>query len=386
MKKDIAYYSKDKMYKLKSKESRFSLKNMSILLLLLATILLVFGIIFLKTSIQINGKKIDVGYSENGNVDYTVYLKDNTFYDTKYLTSGMQYVASLINTINAKFNYEIHSDENLDYNYTYKIIGTLQIMDKTDSSKVLYTKDYKLLDEVKKTANSNNFVINEDVIINYNKYNNYVNSYKSEYGLSVNSQLVLKMYVDVEGNSELSEESLTKNNELQMTIPLSEQTVDIIINTDEISNSGNLATLIGLNVNNILILLIGMFLIMISLILFFIDRTIFRKYRKENIYSISLNKILRDYDRIIVNGNVSIDESMYSNKVFPDKFSEMVDASQRLNVPILYYDVIPGEKCFFIIAKDDTLYKYRLTKAYLEGQEEKLGENKDDQESIEILK
>ena len=44
----------------------------------------------------------------------------------------------------------------------------------------------------------------------------------------------------------------------------------------------------------------------------------------------------------------------------------MVDASQNLKSPILFYEVIKGEKCFFVIIKDDTLYKYRLTKAYLE--------------------
>ena len=47
----------------------------------------------------------------------------------------------------------------------------------------------------------------------------------------------------------------------------------------------------------------------------------------------------------------------------------MVDASQTLNSPILYYEVIKNEKCFFVIIKDDTMYKYRVSKAYLEKKE-----------------
>ena len=95
----------------------------------------------------------------------------------------------------------------------------------------------------------------------------------------------------------------------------------------------------------------------------------YREYVKRNIYTITVNKILKEYDRLIVNGSVTVDEASYANKVQPETFTEMVDAAQNLNAPILYYNVIPGEKCFFVIIKGDTLYKFRLTKAYLDRQE-----------------
>lgn len=91
-----------------------------------------------------------------------------------------------------------------------------------------------------------------------------------------------------------------------------------------------------------------------------------KEYNSFNIYNNTVNRILRDYDRLIVNGQVTLDESKYSNVVIPETFEEMVDASQNLKSPILFYEVIKGEKCFFVITKDDTLYKYRLTRAYLE--------------------
>ena len=68
-------------------------------------------------SVSINGKKINVRYNEIGTADYTVYLKDNNYYETDYLKSGMKYVASLIKTINTKFNYEVHSNQNVNYSY-----------------------------------------------------------------------------------------------------------------------------------------------------------------------------------------------------------------------------------------------------------------------------
>jgi len=375
-KEKVKYYSTDKMYTANKKKGIFDLKIWCYFLLILSTVLCLLGAYCVASSIEINGKEINVGYKEKGNADYTVYLKDNNYYDSKYLKSGMKYVASLINTINTEFNYEIKSDKNVDYTYSYKIKGTLQIMDRDDKSKILYTKDNILLDEVTKKASSNNFVINEDLDIDYAKYNNYVNAYKSEYGLIVDSQLVLTMDVSVKGNYAGSEEKLEKKNQLQITIPLSEQTVDITINTVDINNKGTLATPIGSNVNNYMLFIIGWGLIILSIIGFIIDRILCKEYTSKNIYDITVNKILREYDRLIVNGKATINESKYSNIIYPDKFSEMADAAQNLGVPIWYYEVIPNEKCFFILTKEDTLYKYRITKAYLERKKQKNIEEK----------
>ncbi len=380
MKKEITYYSTDKMYTIPKGSSLFNIKFFIYALLVVSILMVGSGLYFLNSSLKINGKRDIVKYSENGKADYVVYLKDNSYYESKYLSSGMQYVASLINTINADFNYEIHADTNLDYNYKYKIVGTLQIMDKLDPSKVLYNKDYILLDEVEKNTQSNNVVINEDVIIDYNKYNNYVNAYKREYGLTVNSQLILTMSIDVSGKDTKTDKDLVKNNKLQITIPLSEQTLDITIDTAEISNNDHLSINSGLYIKNNLFLIVGLVLTTLGICGLLFDRKSYKKYEKDNIYNITLNKILKDYDRLIVNGTISIKEDKYSNIIYPTSFLELVDASQNLKSPILFYEVQPGEKSFFIIVKDDTLYKFRLTRAYLEREESENKENKNEEE------
>lgn len=367
MKDKIKYFSTDKMYRLNHyNNGRFNLKTISYGLLILTFIILFSGAYLINSSLDKDGNSASVGYSESGNADYTVYLKENTFYDTNYLNSGMQYVASLINTINTKFNYEIHSDKNIDYKYTYRIMGNLQIMDPNDKSKILYTKEEVLLSEVTEEVNSNNFVINEDVIIDYNKYNSLVNAYKREYALSVDSELILTMYIKVDGVSDITSDNINKTNTLQISIPLSEQTVDISIDTKDLSNSGYLTAGKGFVVKNYFLYIMGIITIIISLVVLIVAVILFKEYNSFNIYNNTVNRILRDYDRLIVNGQVTIDESKYSNIVIPETFEEMVDASQNLKSPILFYEVIKGEKCFFVIIKDDTLYKYRLTRAYLE--------------------
>ncbi len=366
MKKEIQYFSTDKMYTLNDKNKKIPItKLIFYVILLISIIVFSMGIIELIKTFTGSRKDNVVAYSENGKADYTVYLKENSYYNTKYLNSGMQYVASLINTINADFKYELHSDKNINFDYKYKIIGTLQIFNKTDPSKVLYTKDNVLLDEVKNSSASNNLVINENVNIDYEEYNNYVNSYKREYGLTVDSRLIITMNIDVDGEYSDDVEKIDKSNKLQITVPLSEQTLDITIDTANIDNSSNLSSKNGSRIDFSKMLL-GVVLVFISGIGFIGSKKIYEKYKIGNIYTITLNKILKDYDQLIVNGTVSIKEDKYTNIVYPESFEEMVDASINLQIPILYYDVIPGEKSFFIMTNNDTLYKFRLTKAYLE--------------------
>lgn len=368
MSKEVKYFSTDKLYKV-PKKRKLKIKGWLYFLLIPSIILMVSSLLLVKNSVQLSGKIINVGYNEIGNADYKVYLKENNYYDKKILNSGMQYVANIISSINSKFDYEIHADENMKFDYKYKITGELIISDPVDTNKVLHTKTYNLLEEKQEQINSNNFVINEDVDIDYEYYNNYVNSYKRDYGLAVDSKLIVTMDLKVEGIYKEKEEKLNREQKLQISIPLSEQTLSINILSDKINESGNLSTPIKANIKNKILFTLAIIILIISVVGLGLAICLLLQTRKRNIYNITVNRILKDYDRIIVNGNVEINENNFSNKIYPETFEEMVDASQTLNSPILYYEVIPDEKCFFVIIKDDVIYKYRLTKAYLEKKE-----------------
>lgn len=368
-KRDLQYKSKDKAYKVKPENKKRILKKGAVLKLfiILCILILIVSCILLNYSIELNGKATDAGYHEIGDADYKVYLKDNNYYDTKYLDSGMQYVASLISSVNTKFNYEIHSEKNLDYQYTYNITGDLIIYDTNDSSKVLYTKTYHLLSPKTEKLNSNNLVINEDIDIDYDEYNNYVNSYKRDYGISASSKLVVTMNVDVKGKSDITEKNLNHKNKLQINIPLSEQTIDINIASDKINNKGALFTVDGPVITNIVLFILGTILLLIALTGLIISIDLIVSYRRKNIYILTLHNFLRDYDRLIVNATENISEDKFERVIPVSSFTELVDAAENNRTSIIFFEAIPGQKSFFLVIKDKTLYKYRLTKAYLEG-------------------
>ena len=365
----INYNSKEKLYKINSKHYIFNNVYISYLLLIVSFIFLLASIYLISSSVVLFGEKIDLTYNEIGKADYTVYLNKNNHYDTNYLESGMKYIGSLINTVNTRFNYQFYTDKNIDFSYKYKINSKLVIYDKNDSNKIFYTKEEVLVPEVVDNITSNNVVINQLADIDYKKYNQYLESYKKDYGVDVSGKVVVSMNVDLLGIDSESKNDLLKNNELQITIPLTEKAVEITIDTKNIDKKDYLVSDMNKGISSPYLLVIGIVCFIAAVVEFIYGEKLYKLYVKDNIYNITVDKILNEYDKLIVNGEVSIDENKFTNKIYPETFVEMVDASERLQSPILFYEVVPNEKCFFIIIKDNDLYKFRISKSYLEREE-----------------
>ena len=361
--------SKEKLYKINNKHYIFNNAYISYLLLIVSFIFLLASIYLISSSVVLFGEKIDLTYNEIGKADYTVYLNKNNHYDSNYLDSGMKYIGSLINTVNTRFNYQFYTDKNIDFSYKYKINGELIIFDKNDTNKVFYTKEEELVSEVIENITSNNIVINQLANIDYKKYNEYVESYKKEYGVDVSGKLVVSMDVDLLGIDSESKNDLFKNNELQITIPLTEKAVEITIDTKNIDKKDYLVSDMNKGISSPYLLVIGIICFIAAVVEFIYGDKLYKLYVKDNIYNITVDKILKEYNKLIVNGEVSIDENKFTNKIYPETFIELVDASERLQSPILFYEVVPNEKCFFIIIKDNDLYKFRISKSYLEKEE-----------------
>lgn len=364
MVKKTLYYSTDKLYELKKKS--FSSRDILILCIVSTIILLIATYASFTQSVKINSKKADIVYTETGKVDYKVYLKDNDYYESSYLGSGMQYVASLIKTINVKFNYEMHASSDIVFNSNYKILAELQITERDAPSKVLYKKSEDLVTPTNISVTDNNIVINEEIDIDYDKYNNIVNTYKRDLGLVVSSELKVSLINETKKTYE--KEEVNNLNKLQLVIPLSEATLNIKMDANEINNTNTLGNTKNLfKIKNTFLFIICVLLLLVTIFNISLDVYIYLKFLKKDIYRTKVKKLLSDYDRLIVKGKVDIDENKYNNKIITEDFKELVDAAQNLNQPILFYETIPNEKCFFIVIKDDTLYKYRLTKAYLQN-------------------
>ncbi len=314
-----------------------------------------------------------IGYNELGNIDYKVYLKDNNYYQEQYLDKDMQYIASIIKNIVPTFTYEMHSEEKMEYTYNYKVTADLIISDPNDNNKVLYKKPSVLLKDTKEKISGSSFRVDKDISINYDEYNNYVNAFKKEYALSVNSKLVLTFTIDVEGKSSLLKEDFNKTSKLVIAIPMSEQTINIGIDTSDINNSGTLERNYMSQIKKPVALVLGIIVGILSLALLYIVIYNFLTNRsKKDIYKSTVRGILREYDRAIVSSKSGekIDESKYEIIEVP-RIEELLDAHDSTGKPILYSEDTDNDISTFIIISDELLYKFKVVRKEVEEQEAK---------------
>ncbi len=372
--KNEKLYQKDssKLEKKPIKKRPYTTYNLLVYMLIPTVIMLVLTFLILKSSMYTKEESV-IGYNEIGNIDYKVFLKENNYYQDKYLGKDMQYIASIIDTVNPSFTYELHSKEKLNYTYTYKVTADLIISDPNDNNKILYKRPSVIIKDVTDEVNAGSFRVDQDVNINYDEYNNYVNAFKKEYALSVNSRLVLTFNIDVVGKSPLLKEDFKKTSKLVIAIPMSEQTINIGIDTSDINNSGTLERNYISQIKKPIALGLGIVVGILSLALLYIVIYNFITNRsKKDIYKSTVKGILREYDRAIVSSKTTetIDEDKY-NVIEVPRIEELLDAHDSTGKPILFSEDIENNISTFVIVSDEILYKYTVVKKELEEEEAK---------------
>ncbi len=360
------YEEKEKKYYVSMKK-KINMKSFIFLLIIPTILVIILSLLCFGKSISFNSKENQISYNEIGKVNYKVYLKENNYYDQKFLPKDMKYIASLINTINVDFNYEMHSTDELDYTYKYKIYAKLVITEKNDKTKILYEKPFNLLKETNKSIKDNNFILNENVDIDYDEYNNYVNAFKRDYALTVDSNLIITMQIITEGATDKLSDKINTDNKLEVSIPLSEQTIDISINSKDLNKNGSIFSENGFIVTNYLIFILAVILGIVSILLIIFAISVYVSINKnKDIYVSTINKYLKEYDRMIVTSKrPNIDETSFKEVIRVMSIEELIDTHDITKQPIIYYEVIPGEKSYFIIINGEVLYKLTISKAWL---------------------
>ena len=335
-------------------------KIISLSCLIFIVSLLIGGFLYL----YFNSNKINyVSYKEDSNIDYKVYLKKNYFYDTNYLESDKQYIASLINNINASFNYKLKIDkENINYKYQYYIESEVNVSD-SDTKKSIYNFKEKLLNDTIKDSNGNdNVEINENVVIDYNKYNELIKKFVSIYNLdNAVSTLNISMYVKVLGECEKFED-IDKVSTFALNIPLTTKTVAIDLERD----------LVDTNKENFMLCesdkTVSYVSLVIAIILFIIDivitvilvKYIIKTRTAETIYQKELKKILNNYKSYIQKINNTFDLKGYQ-VLGVDSFTDMLEIRDTLQQPILMAENKENTGVYFIIpSSTKILYLYSL--------------------------
>ncbi len=310
-------------------------------------------------------KRIDVApikYCDSGSVDYRVYLKENEFYSEAFLPKGMSYPTTAIDYIEFNYNYIFNIDDLTNMDFDYEILGDLIIENNT--TKVTALKNtYTLVDHKSKQLNgSNEIVINEKFKVDYTEYNTFANKYRTTYGLDANSYL--KVYMKIKRNTidgskytlESTKDTIILN---QVNIPLSERQIEMKIDTQNNKTCEELkfSDKQYINYTNL-----SFALLCIAISLYLIKKiryTYKRMLRRRSIYDQYVNKLLKEYDRLIAESGtlIALDNKEIINI---NKFTELLDIHDNLQIPIMYYEVKEHELSYFYINHNDVIYLFTV--------------------------
>ena len=359
-KEDKSEKNNKKSVKNSPKKSLGKMKKI-IITIFLTLFFLFISILFIIKSISFISEQY-LGYVEKSKLDYEVYLKENDFYETEYLGKNMSYIASLIDYINISFDYNFLINNPIDANFDYQIVAILNINNE-DSSSRFFSKEYTLLNnKTKNMINSKAININEKISVDYDYYNQLANKFKKTYGINTTSNL--EIYFKINRDTDIittDGDELDADNFMLLNIPLSQKAINIKMQYDEINNYNNVITDGKIDINNLVLLIIGIVLLIFDIIFTIISLLKINSNRdKSDIYDKYIRKILREYDRLIViTGTIPDFDKFNVFKVH--SFNELLDVRDNIKKPIMYYNVINHKKCYLYVKDDNDIYLLILT-------------------------
>lgn len=318
------------------------------------------GVFFLIKAMDITSEE-NIAIYENGQVNYKVCLKKNDFYDKECLNKDMTYVASLIKNIPVNFSYNFSTNSEIEPLIKYEVVADLVIR-SDDSNTNYYNKSYTLVDSSANVESNNGiYKVNKDINIDYNYYNDIANKFKKQYGVSADSYLDVNLLVYVD--------EFNKTSKLSIRIPLSLKALNIKLDTSDISQvqSKNI-TKKSFTIVNTIKLVCGVILIIFAIIYLCNILHMLRVVKiKKSKYEKELNKILNEYDRLVVKTTSLPKFSLYNVMEIPS-FTELLDVRDNLGLPIMYYNVVKNHKAYFYIIHHDNLYLYTIKAARVNGE------------------
>ena len=167
------------------------------------------------------------------------------------------------------------------------------------------------------------------------------------------------MHVEANGDAKGLEGADFKSaNDLVISIPLSEQTLEINFDSNAINNSKEFVQYSTFNPINYIYIFLGIILVIAALV--FLFKALTAKTEKVSKYSKKKNSILREYDRFIVETEKIKDLVSGKLQIPVNSFEELLDARDNTENPILFYEDLNEKACKFTVIDGANIYMYQL--------------------------
>ena len=302
-------------------------------------------------------KDVKYTYVEDNSVDYKVYLKDNKFFDSPYLEKNKTYITSLIDYIDAEYLYRINFNDFVSGDLKYKLIGEIKADKNNNDVGNYWTKQYDLTEELTTTiANSKTHEIKLNQKIDYNEFNNTLNSFIEEYKLPAESTLNVYMQVKGDVTVDKSNDKLNVDSKICLTVPLSKLAIEGKIEVDN-NNTKKEVIKEAEPVHRLLKILFYIDVLAFVYNLFGYVRFLMNKNNNLS-YRDKIKKLNSDYEDIITNVK-SMDTEKFSI-INVEDFEDLISVYNSIREPINF--LYGAQESKFFIIKENACYMYTIKK------------------------
>ena len=333
--------------------------------MILAGALLV-TIIFTAIFLSLN-KSTFIAYTEKGDVNYLVFLKENDVFTSPYLDQDRMYVASLIDEVSANFVYELGMEKEAKYSYTYSADAKIIIKDKT-TKKLFYegklTPDTPMLLPTQTETlelPSNSLYINKLLVIDYTQYNERAKQIMQTLSLKdALCTLQVEMTIHVSGSAEELAEDKNNTYTFALSMPLNQDTVSFDRTSGVPTGESKLLT-VNKGAARVVMLVFAIvfasltFLFAVAYLAFIILT------RNTDInYTRKVNKVVSNYKSFIQKIVTPFDMDGYQLLV-TDSFMDLLEIRDTIQSPILMYEN-EDQTCttFMIPTNTQLLYVFEI--------------------------
>ena len=292
-------------------------------------------------------EQVLVSYNIEQKPEYNVNIIDNNYIDENSLSITKRYITNLVTSIDLNFDYIYEATKKGDYKYDYDVKATIYgeyqgSVENNDTK--LWTKEYVLLEKVEKNVNGvNSISLNENISLDFQKYNTEVVNFKNDLNVPINAYLEVIMNVNVDG---VAEGNKIKDKKSQkFFIPLNQIAFSITKET-KVNDFKEITSTIDNRPINMIKFDIGIFMTVFSVSLLLMTFKLIFKTKSK--FNSELDRILKSYGDIIVElaSSISIEGKEI---VLVKSFNEMLDLEEELRIPINFIQTEINEGKFFIV-------------------------------------
>lgn len=332
-------------------------------LLLLGIFVAIIGIIYIIVALpkNINATKTLYNYQIKKNSSHVTNLKEESiYYYDSLIGESSSYPSLSIKNMNLNFTYFFAGNELINSDYTYNITADI-IGNYTESSGTEQVWEKKFTLTENKTINlekQKSFAINENTIIDYNLYNDLVRQFKEVYNLQIQAKLRVRLNVSYSiKDPENNFNDIQKSDFVEVEIPLTETITTVKNNYQPLTEDSITETIV--NKPDYIILSIGMFFILLSIILFIIanNKKVVTKY---SLYKKNMEKVMKDYGDLIV--TVKNRPSIKNLRLMAlTNIDDLVDVAEQNKCNIINYEIPKKYESFLLVIVEGYVYVYVIT-------------------------